>query len=119
MSLKNAWREDCVVVNQVSWTCFFTCGRIAKLFSGLHFNLIFCSFRSDSDSEEESDSDSPPKKRTYKGRLQDMVGKVMLMETEDRKRTFWVPTLVVTPNASDMELKHNDHLLLKSFKDSK
>ena len=75
--------------------------------------------RSDSESDEESDPDSPPKKRTYKGRLQDMVGKVVLMETEDRKRTYWVPTLVVSPNASDLELKHSDHLLLKSFKDSK
>ena len=76
-------------------------------------------YRSDSESDEESDPDSPPKKRTYKGRLQDMVGKVVLMETEDRKRTYWVPTLVVSPNASDLELKHSDHLLLKSFKDSK
>ena len=76
-------------------------------------------FRSDSDSDEESDSDSPPKKRTYKGRLQDMVGKVVLMAAEDRKRTYWMPVLVVSPNASDMELKYNDHLLVKSFKDSK
>ncbi len=48
-----------------------------------------------------------------------MVGKVVLMAAEDRKRTYWMPVLVVSPNASDMELKYNDHLLVKSFKDSK
>lgn len=48
-----------------------------------------------------------------------MVGKVLLMTQDDRKKTIVVPVLVVQPNADSTELKTRDHLLVKSFKDSK
>jgi hypothetical protein len=43
------------------------------------------------------------------------------MELEDRKRTgMWVPMLVVLPCVDETsELKTREHLLVKSFKDSK
>ena len=48
-----------------------------------------------------------------------MIGRILCMELEDRKRTMWVPVLVVNPNADDLELKTKEHLLVRSFKDSK
>jgi hypothetical protein len=43
------------------------------------------------------------------------------MELEDRKRTgMWVPMLVVLPCVDETsELKTREHLLVKSFMDSK
>ena len=81
--------------------------------SGPHLGL------SDSDSESEASECSSPRKRIYKGRNQEMVGRVSCMEIDDRKKTTWVPVLVIMPSASDMELKTRDHLLVKSFKDSR
>ena len=74
---------------------------------------------SDSESESEASECSSPRKRIYKGRLQDLIGRVLCMEIDDRKKTTWVPVLVIIPSASDMELKTRDHLLVKSFKDSR
>ncbi len=76
-----------------------------------------CSYNSES--EDESSEDSEPPRREYKGRLQDMIGRILCMELEDRKKTMWVPVLVVNPNADDLELKTKEHLLARSFKDSK
>lgn len=76
-----------------------------------------CIARSDGESDEDSDASSPP--RQYSSRLAEMVGKVLLMTQDDRKKTIVVPVLVVQPNADSTELKTRDHLLVKSFKDSK
>ncbi|CAH1792792.1 unnamed protein product [Owenia fusiformis] len=70
-----------------------------------------------SSSDEDDDT---PKKRVYKGRLVDMIGKVVNVESTDkRKGSTWVPMLVVLPSASDIELKTKEHLLVRSFKDNK
>ena len=63
--------------------------------------------------------ESEPPKREYKGRLSEMIGRIVIMEIEDRKKALWVPVLVTDPNANDLDLKTKDHLLVKSFKDSK
>ncbi|ESO93493.1 hypothetical protein LOTGIDRAFT_119273, partial [Lottia gigantea] len=77
----------------------------------------------ESESEEESDSDeSLPKRQTYKlSRHQELVGKVMMYEnTERRKGTpLSVPVIIVMPDAHDTDLRTKDHLLVRSFKDSK
>lgn len=52
-------------------------------------------------------------------RLVDLIGRVFLLELEERKRTAWVPVLVCNPNADEMELKTRDHVLVRSFKDGK
>ncbi|OWF38408.1 AT-rich interactive domain-containing protein 4B-like isoform X2 [Mizuhopecten yessoensis] len=71
------------------------------------------------DEEEDTSSDeSIPKRPVYKGRLQNMVGRVMLTEMGD-KRKQQVPVLVVLPDAHSTELRTKDHLLIKSFKDGK
>ncbi|XP_060068389.1 AT-rich interactive domain-containing protein 4B-like [Ylistrum balloti] len=71
------------------------------------------------DEEEDTSSDeSIPKRAVYKGRLQNLVGKVMLTEMGD-KRKQQVPVLVVLPDAHTTELRTKDHLLIKSFKDGK
>ena len=77
----------------------------------------FISSSSDSESDESSES-VPQKKRVYKGRLQDMIGRVYLMET-DKRKALWTPVLIVNPNASDIDLPSRDHLLVRSFKDSR
>ncbi|KAK3597334.1 hypothetical protein CHS0354_034576 [Potamilus streckersoni] len=76
---------------------------------------------SGSDESDESDSDeSTPKRASYKGRNQDMVGKVMVTEFGDKRKTMHIPVLVVLPDASpSVEPKMKDHFLVRSFKDGK
>ena len=76
-------------------------------------------FSSDSDSDDDSSDESEAPKREYKGRLSEMIGRIVMVEIEDRKKAAWVPVLVTDPNANDLDLKTKDHLLVKSFKDSK
>ncbi|CAE1155260.1 AT-rich interactive domain-containing protein 4A,AT-rich interactive domain-containing protein 4B [Acanthosepion pharaonis] len=77
------------------------------------------SFRADYE-EDSSSEESPPKRASYKGRFQELVGKVMCMESGDkRKSPLYVPVLVVLPDAHPVELKSKDHLLVRSFKDGK
>lgn len=78
----------------------------------------FCFCSNDEEIEEPSSDESLPKRAEYKGRLQQMVGKVMMMEMGD-KRKIQVPVLIVLPDAHSMDLKTKDHLMVKSFKDSK
>ena len=70
----------------------------------------------DDDSDDEP-SATPP--RQYSAKLADLVGKVLLMTQEERKKTVTVPVLVVQPNADSTDLRTREHLLVKSFKDSK
>ncbi|XP_061172130.1 AT-rich interactive domain-containing protein 4A-like [Saccostrea echinata] len=70
------------------------------------------------DSEEESTDESLPRRATYKGRNQELVGKVFLAEIGEKKKQV-LPVLVVLPDAHATELKTKDHLLVKSFKDGK
>ena len=73
----------------------------------------------DSDEEEE---ETKPKSR-YASRLDGMVGRVVLMEQDDArsKKSLRVPVLIILPSAADnnMSLKTREHVLVKSFKDSK
>ena len=72
----------------------------------------------DGESDESSSDESILKRASYKGRLQDMVGKPMFVEMGDKKKQM-VPVLVVLPDAHGTELKTKDHMLVKSFKDGK
>ena len=98
--------------------CFRPVLFLAHFVCTLFVTCVMC-FRSDSEIDDTSSEDSLQPKKTYKGRLQDLIGRVLCMEIEDRKKTLWVPVLVVQPSADDMDLKSRDHLLVKSFKDSK
>ncbi|KAL5008948.1 hypothetical protein ScPMuIL_014529 [Solemya velum] len=74
--------------------------------------------------EENSDSDnseiSLPRRAMYKGRNQELVGKVMITDLPDcKKKVVPSPVLIVLPDAVQMELKTKDYLLVRSFKDGK
>ncbi|XP_074659928.1 uncharacterized protein LOC141912547 isoform X2 [Tubulanus polymorphus] len=71
------------------------------------------------DSSDESEDESPPKKRTYVGRLQDMIGRVVCVDTSDKRKGSWYPGLIVQPSAADITLTAKTHLLVRSFKDSR
>ena len=64
--------------------------------------------------------DMSPKKRVYRGRqMQDMIGNIVCMVVEERKRASNMPVLVVLPSASELDLKTREHLLVRSFKDNR
>ena len=71
-----------------------------------------------SDSESESEDEEEDTFRVYPGRLGELIGRVVCAELEDRKKTGQVPALVVSPNATDLDLKR-DHIIVKSFKDNR
>ncbi|XP_052106549.1 AT-rich interactive domain-containing protein 4B-like [Mytilus californianus] len=68
--------------------------------------------------DETSSEDGASKRASYKGRLKDLVGKVMILDFGD-KRKLQVPVLVVLPDAQPPDPKKKDHILVKSFKDGK
>lgn len=78
--------------------------------------FIFLSGQDGSDSSSEEE-DSPRKK--YRGKNQELVGKVMFYEGGDRRKPVTLPVLVVLPDAHSTELKSKDHVLVRSFKDGK
>ena len=93
-------------------------------FSVLYDCLICtCFVIIDSSDDDDSCNESveiSPKKRVYRGRqMQDMVGKIVCMVVEERKRATNMPVLVVLPSASELDLKTRDHLLVRSFKDNR
>lgn len=73
----------------------------------------------DGDGDGEEEEQSAAGKRQYTSRLSEMVGRIVVMEIEDRKKTAWLPVLVVQPSADNLLLPTRDHLLVRSFKDSK
>jgi len=74
----------------------------------------------DSDSRSGSQSKSVTNEREYPKALQDFVGQVLCIETEDRtKKSTSIPVLVVQSTADDIPLPSSSHLLVKSFKDNK
>ncbi|KAH9515468.1 hypothetical protein Btru_014570 [Bulinus truncatus] len=73
----------------------------------------------ESDEEVESSEEESPRRATYRGRHQELVGKLMLVDLPQRKGTL-VPALVVLPDANSLnEVKNRDQILVRSFKDSK
>ena len=77
-----------------------------------------CYRNDEEESEDESTDESLPQRALYKGRNQELGGKVFLAEVGEKK-TQVLPVLVVLPDAHATELKTKDHLLVKSFKDGK
>jgi len=74
----------------------------------------------DDDSDGNSLSKPPGTSRIYAKPLQDLVGQVVCVETEDRgKKMVSLPVLVVVPTADDLTLPSANHFLVKSFKDNK
>ncbi|XP_064621700.1 AT-rich interactive domain-containing protein 4B-like isoform X2 [Lineus longissimus] len=73
---------------------------------------------SDIDSDS-SDDMSTTKKRTYVGRLQDCIGKIVCVETSDKRKGGWFPALVVLPSAADVPLKTKGHVVVRSFRDNR
>ncbi|RUS84764.1 hypothetical protein EGW08_007448 [Elysia chlorotica] len=72
----------------------------------------------DEDGDDDSEGESP-RRATYRGRHQELVGKLMLIDIPHRKGSV-MPTLVVLPDANSLnEVKGRDQILLRSFKDSK
>ncbi|KAJ8309489.1 hypothetical protein KUTeg_014363 [Tegillarca granosa] len=72
----------------------------------------------DEDTEDTSSDESDTKRATYKGKVMELLRKVMLVEVGEKKK-LTIPVLVVLPDAHQTELKTKDHLLVKSFKDGK
>lgn len=82
--------------------------------------MCFRSDDSDDSDEESSDEEMGPPKSRYSSRLEGLVGQVVLMEQEDRKRVLHVPVLITQPSADNtVSLKTREHVLVKSFKDGK
>lgn len=77
-----------------------------------------CYRNDEEESEDESTDESLPRRALYKGKNQELVGKVFLAEVGEKKKQV-LPVLVVLPDAHATELKTKDHLLVKSFKDGK
>ncbi|PVD26271.1 hypothetical protein C0Q70_13941 [Pomacea canaliculata] len=75
----------------------------------------------ESESEEEmsSSEEETPRRASYKGRYQELVGKVMCMECTDKRKGGQCPVLVVLPDAHPMDVKPRDQLLVRSFRDAK
>lgn len=74
--------------------------------------------RNQEDSDVSSEEEESPRKK-YRGKNQELVGKVMFYEGSDRRKPVSLPVLVVLPDAHTIELKHKDHVLVRSFKDGK
>lgn len=72
----------------------------------------------DEDTEDTSSDESDIKRATYKGKILELLRKVMLVEVGEKKK-LTIPVLVVLPDAHQTELKTKDHVLVKSFKDGK
>lgn len=69
--------------------------------------------------EEESDSDSPKKRR--KEEPEDAIGKVVIVEMNEKRKNSSFPALVVDPSCctKDFQPKGKDQILVRSFKDNK
>jgi hypothetical protein len=85
------------------------------------FVTVFSSSDSDSDIDSSEDEINPGRKRGHPSleNVENMIGQVVCLEIEDRKKTMWVPALVVQPTADSTDLKQPDEILVKSFKDTK
>lgn len=76
-------------------------------------------FSDESDEEEERSEDESPQRAVYRGRNQELVGKLMLLDLPNRKGSA-IPVLIVLPDATNLiEVKNRDQILTRSFKDSK
>lgn len=107
--------KSCIIYIYICYTVYLSMTKSLQFF----FCSLSSSFRADYE-EDSSSEESPPKRASYKGRFQELVGKVMCMESGDkRKSPLYVPVLVVLPDAHPVELKSKDHLLVRSFKDGK
>ena len=74
----------------------------------------------DSDGRSGSQSKSMTHGREYPKSLQDFLGQVLCIDTDDRtKKSSLIPVLVVNPSADELQLPSSSHLLVKSFKDNK
>ncbi|XP_072169690.1 uncharacterized protein [Diadema setosum] len=82
------------------------------------------SHRSEDDEEEEedeedSDSDSSPKKQP-KDEPEDAVGKVVIVEMNEKRKNSSFPALVVDPSCTkDVQTRGKDQIVVRSFKDNK
>ncbi|CAL1527631.1 unnamed protein product, partial [Lymnaea stagnalis] len=73
----------------------------------------------ESDEEVDTSEEESPRRATYRGRHQELVGKLMLVDLPQRKGSL-IPALVVLPDANSLnEVKNRDQILVRSFKDSK
>lgn len=84
----------------------------------LVFHKLFLNNRNDDETDETSSEDGVPKRASYKGRVKELVGKVMVLDIGE-KRKQQHPVLVVLPDAQPVDPKKKDHILVRSFKDGK
>ena len=75
----------------------------------------------ESDSDADSSDDNSPQKHLFHRPLSSLLGHVVCIELEDRKRSspICTPALVVNPSAEPQPLPSKDHILVKGFRDSK
>lgn len=79
----------------------------------------FCCSESESEKEDSSSDEEGRKRELYKSRHQELVGRAMLVEVADKRKGALTPVLVVLPDAHPIDLKNRDHLLVRSFRDTK
>ena len=95
---------------------FTLCPAFTRLHSTNGQNFVVSRNQEESDSSSEEE-ESPRKK--YRGKNQELVGKLMFYESADRRKPLNLPVLVVLPDAHATELKNKEHVLVRSFKDGK
>ncbi|XP_033624454.1 AT-rich interactive domain-containing protein 4B-like [Asterias rubens] len=72
------------------------------------------------DDDDDSDDDSSTGRKSKKDDRDDSIGKVIVVETNDKRKNQWFPALVVDPTtAKDIQPKSKDHVVARSFKDNR
>ncbi|XP_030854206.1 AT-rich interactive domain-containing protein 4A [Strongylocentrotus purpuratus] len=75
---------------------------------------------SEEEEEEEEDSDSDSNKRHRKEEPEDAVGKIVIVEMNEKRKNSFFPALVVDPSCTkDVQTNRKDYIVARSFKDNK
>eukprot|EP00057_Strongylocentrotus_purpuratus_P020346 XP_011674820.1 PREDICTED: AT-rich interactive domain-containing protein 4A [Strongylocentrotus purpuratus] len=75
---------------------------------------------SEEEEEEEEDSDSDSTKRHRKEEPEDAVGKIVIVEMNEKRKNSFFPALVVDPSCTkDVQTNRKDYIVARSFKDNK
>ena len=81
--------------------------------------ILICTFFRTQDDSEDSSEDELNDSRKSLTAYSDLVGKLMFYDAGEKKKPYFLPVLVVIPEAHPTTLKSKDHILVRSFKDNK
>ncbi|XP_033109209.1 AT-rich interactive domain-containing protein 4B-like isoform X2 [Anneissia japonica] len=71
------------------------------------------------DEESRSGVSTSAKKRTSKDRGSEDIGKVVIVDINEKRKNSWFPALVVHPKRTKEVTSKNNNLIVKSFRDNK